>query len=42
MEHWIWLLIALACVGWYLVITGYIAWKGVADIGTMLKKIKDS
>jgi hypothetical protein len=41
-DHWFWLIISLACIGWYLVITGYIAWKGLTDIRTMLSKIKDS
>ncbi len=37
-EHF-WLLLSLGCVGWYLVILGYIAVKGAADIKTMLKQI---
>ncbi len=41
MDHWFWLLISLACVGWYLVITGYIAWKGLTDIKNMLLRIKE-
>jgi hypothetical protein len=42
MTHWFWLIISLACIGWYLVITGYIAWKGITDISTMLRKLKEN
>jgi hypothetical protein len=41
LDHWFWLFISLACIGWYLIITGYIAWKGLADIKNMLLRIKE-
>jgi hypothetical protein len=38
-EHWFWGLITLACLGWYLTVTVYVAIKGVADIKRMLSRL---
>ena len=34
-----WLLGTILCVLWYIVITWYVAWRGVHDIKTMLTTI---
>ena len=34
-----WLLLSLACIGWYLVVLGYVIVKGGADIKHMLKRL---
>jgi len=34
-----WLLLSLACIGWYLVVLGYVVVKGGADIRNMLKSL---
>ena len=36
-----WLTLSLACIGWYLVVLGYVAVKGGADIKDMLKRLSD-
>lgn len=35
----LWLLLSLGCIGWYLVVLGFVAVKGGADIKEMLKKL---
>jgi len=35
-EHWFWLLLSCAAVGWYMFVTGYVAVKGAKDIKDML------
>ena len=37
----LWLLLSLGCIGWYLVVLGFVAVKGGADIKEMLKKLSD-
>ena len=39
MKHIFWLLLSLACLAWYLFVTGYIAFRGALDIRKMLKNI---
>jgi hypothetical protein len=39
MEHGFWFILSIGCIGWYLAITGYIAFKGLFDIKSMLKNI---
>jgi hypothetical protein len=34
-----WLLFSLACLLWYMTVTGYVAVKGFGDIKTMFKKL---
>ena len=34
-----WLLLSIACIGWYLVVLGYVAVKGGTDIKDMLKRL---
>ena len=34
-----WLALSLACIGWYLVVLGYVIVKGGADIRDMLKRL---
>jgi len=36
-----WLTLSLACIGWYLIVLGYVAVKGGADIKEMLKRLSD-
>jgi hypothetical protein len=39
MSHWFWLLLTVACVVWYSVITVYVAVKGAKDIKNMLARL---
>lgn len=34
-EHWFWLFASVACILWYMTVTGFVAVKGFADIKTM-------
>jgi len=34
-----WLVLSLGCIGWYLVVLGYVAIKGGHDIRDMLKHL---
>lgn len=34
-----WLVLSLACIGWYITVLGYVAVKGGADIKEMLKRL---
>ena len=40
MQQYFWLLLTIFSLGWYLVITGYIVFRGAGDIKKMLKQIK--
>jgi hypothetical protein len=40
-EHWFWLGLTAACVGWYSTVTIYVAIKGVTDIKGMLKRLSE-
>ena len=40
MSHWFWLLLTIACVVWYSVITVYVAFKGAIDIKNMLARLE--
>ncbi len=42
MIKYVWLLLSLSCIGWYLVVLGFVAIKGGADIKEMLKKLSAS
>ena len=37
-----WLVLSLGCIGWYLVVLGFVAVKGGADIKEMLTKLSAS
>jgi len=37
-----WLGLSLACIGWYLVVLGYVTVKGGADIRDMLKRLSEN
>ena len=37
-----WLILSVVCVGWYLIVLGYVTVKGGADIKEMLKKLSVS
>lgn len=39
MKHVFWLFLSVASVAWYLLITGYIAFRGGLDIRSMLREI---
>jgi hypothetical protein len=41
-EHWFWGATTLACLAWYSTITIYIAFKGVGDIRSMLRRLSGS
>jgi len=36
-----WLILTVTAVGWYIFVTAYVAYKGVADIKSMLKSLAD-
>jgi hypothetical protein len=38
-EHWFWLLLSCAAVGWYAFVTSYVAVRGVKDIKDMLSTL---
>ncbi len=38
-QHWFWLGLTVAVLGWYSSITVYVSIKGVKDIRDMLKKL---
>ncbi len=38
-QHWFWLGLTVAVIGWYSSITVYVSIKGVKDIRDMLKKL---
>ena len=40
-NHPLWWLTVWACVAWYTLITSYVAWKGIADIRQMLRRLSD-
>ena len=42
MEHIFWLFLSIACIIWYLVITGYVAFRVAFDIKKMLKNLADT
>ena len=42
MIKYVWLLLSLSCIGWYLVVLGFVVIKGGADIKEMLKKLSAS
>lgn len=37
----LWLILSLVCIGWYIVIFGYVVVKGGGDIKQMLKSLSD-
>ncbi|AQT69084.1 hypothetical protein STSP2_02270 [Anaerohalosphaera lusitana] len=39
MIEYFWLILSVGCIGWYLVILGYVAVRGGADIKQMLKSL---
>ena len=41
-EHWFWGAITLACLTWYSTVTIYIAFKGIGDIRSMLRRLSHS
>jgi len=41
-EHWFWGGLTIACLAWYSTITIYIAFKGVGDIRSMLRRLAGS
>lgn len=36
-----WLMLVIAAVGWYIVVTLYVAFKGVTDIKQMLRRLSE-
>mgnify|MGYP007059384679 CR=1 FL=1 len=38
--HWFWLILTTACIGWYAVMTFYVAIRGVSDIAHLLERFK--
>jgi hypothetical protein len=42
MSKYFWLLLTIAAVGWYSIVTVYVAIKGLGDIKSMLKRLAAS
>jgi len=40
MKHWFWTLLSAVILGWYIVVTVIIAFKGGEDIRRMIDKMK--
>lgn len=40
-EHWFWWLLTMACLIWYILVTGYVAVRGAFDIKNMLRRLAD-
>jgi hypothetical protein len=38
-EHWFWLLLTIACLSWYSLITVYVAIRGFSDVRAMLSRL---
>lgn len=38
---YIWLLLTVAAIVWYIFVTVYVAYKGVADIKQMLRRLSE-
>lgn len=38
---YVWLLLTVAAIGWYIFVTAYVAYKGVADIKEMLRRLSE-
>lgn len=36
-----WLILSLACIGWYITVLGYVVVKGGVDIRHMLRRLSD-
>jgi hypothetical protein len=41
-NHWFWGSLTLLCLVWYSTITVYVAFKGVKDIKSMLKRLEEN
>lgn len=41
MQHWFWLGLSVAAVGWYLAVTVYVAARGALDIKHMLRRLDE-
>ncbi|MBN2578531.1 MAG: hypothetical protein JXB10_06020 [Pirellulales bacterium] len=39
MIEYFWLLLTIGCVVWYMVVLGYVAYRGAGDIRSMLRQI---
>ena len=39
--HWFWWLLTIAALAWYILITGYVAVRGVFDIKRMLRALAE-
>ena len=37
-----WLIVSILCIGWYIIIFGYVVVKGGADIKQMIKKLSQT
>jgi hypothetical protein len=38
---YLWLFLTITAVGWYIFVTAYVSWKGVADIKEMLRSLAE-
>lgn len=41
MQHWFWLGLSVATVGWYLAVTIYVAIRGAKDIKQMFRRLEE-
>ena len=41
MQHWFWLSLSVAAIGWYLGVTVYVAIRGAKDIKGMFRRLEE-
>lgn len=39
--RYFWLILTVAAVAWYSLVTAYVSYKGIADIKEMLRRLSD-
>lgn len=42
LDHWFWLLVTIAALVWYSTVTVYVAVRGLRDIRSMFRRLRDS
>jgi len=42
LDHWFWLLVTIAALVWYSTVTVYVAVRGLRDIRSMLRRLRES
>lgn len=42
LDHWFWLLVTIAALVWYSTVTVYVAVRGLRDIRSMFRRLRES